>query len=300
LTAAGANSADLVGAAANSTVKIYVNDSGTDILVGTLNFSAAPTVGASPADGDEGNITIGPFVRTLDTRLSQGSGADTSALLFSQSSTGAATVINATGAAAITQSSSSFTVAATTVSSTAMTFNGNGTPSAINVANVRVSNWSSGALDSAVALDLGTVNLSNGVTQFSGAYNVTFINQNGVQFGTFSGVSISDEGLVVALFDNGETLPIYKIPLVTFANFNGLTAKTGNVYVSSDSSGVPVLRIAKSGSAGAVTAGSLENSTVDLGTEFTNMILAQRAYSATTRIITTADEMLDELVRIKR
>ena len=63
---------------------------------------------------------------------------------------------------------------------------------------------------------------------------------------------------------------------------------------------MPVLRIAKTGSAGAIEAGSLENSTVDLGTEFTNMILAQRAYSATTRIITTADEMLDELVRIKR
>ena len=237
---------------------------------------------------------------TGDTRLTQGSGADTSALLFTQSSTGAATVIDSTGAAAITQSSQSFTVPATTVSSTAMTFNGNGTPSAINVANVRVNNWSSGALDSAITLDLGTANLSDGLTQFSGAYNVTFINQNGVQFGSFSGVSISDEGLVVALFDNGETLPIYKIPLVTFANFNGLTAKTGNVYVSSDSSGVPVLRVAKSGSAGAINAGSLENSTVDLGTEFTNMILAQRAYSATTRIITTADEMLDELVRIKR
>ena len=237
---------------------------------------------------------------TGDTRLTQGSGADTSALLFTQSSTGAATVINSTGAAAIIQSSQSFTVPATTVSSTAMIFNGNGTPGAINAANVRVNNWSSGALDSAITLDLGTANLSDGLTQFSGAYNVTFINQNGVQFGTFSGVSISDEGLVVALFDNGETLPIYKIPLVTFANFNGLTAKTGNVYVSSDTSGVPVLRIAKSGSAGAVTSGSLENSTVDLGTEFTNMIIAQRAYSATARIITTVDEMLEELVRIKR
>ena len=237
---------------------------------------------------------------TGDTRLTQGTGADTSTLLFTQSSTGAATVINSTGAAAITQSSNSFTVPATTVSGAAMTFNGNGTPSTINIATLRVNNLSSGALDSVISLDLGTVDLSDGLTQFSGAYNITFINQNGVQFGTFSGVNISDEGLVVALFDNGETLPIYKIPLVTFANFNGLTAKTGNVYVSSDSSGVPVLRVAKTGSAGAVTSGSLENSTVDLGTEFTNMILAQRAYSATTRIITTADEMLEELIRIKR
>ena len=300
VTNAGANSDDLVGIGANSTVKIFVADGGTDILVGTLTFGTAPTVGVSPEDGDEGNITIGSFVRTNDGRFAQGTGADTSAILFTQSSTGAATVINSTGAAAISQSANSFTVAATTVSPTAMTFNGNGTPGAINVANIKVSNWASGALDSAITLDLGTVTLSDGVTQFSGAYNVTFINQNGVQFGTFSGVSISDEGLVVALFDNGETLPIYRIPLVTFANFNGLTAKTGNVYVSSDSSGVPVLRTAKSGSAGAINAGSLENSTVDLGTQFTNMILAQRAYSATTRIIITADEMLDELVRIKR
>ena len=300
VTSAGANSDDLVGIAANSTVKIFVDDSGTDILVGTLTFAAAPTVGASPEDGDEGNITIGSFVRTNDGRFAQGTGADTSALLFSQSSTGAATVINSTAAAAITQSSKTFTVPATTLTGAAMTFNGNGTPKAINVANVKVNNWSSGANNSTISFDLGTVDLSDGVTQFSGAYNVTFINQNGTQFGTFSGVSISDEGLVVALFDNGETLPIYKIPLVTFANFNGLTAKTGNVYVSSDSSGVPVLRVAKTGSAGAIAAGSLENSTVDLGTEFTNMILAQRAYSATTRIIITADEMLDELVRIKR
>ena len=299
LTAAGANSDDLVGIAANSTVKIFVNDSGTDILVGTLTFSAAPTSGGG-TDGDEGDITIGSFVRTNDGRFAQGTGSDTSALLFSQTSTGAATVINSTGAAAITQSTNSFTVAATTTSGAAMTFNGNGTPKAINIANVKVNNWASGANNSTISFDLGTVDLSDGVTQFSGAYNVTFINQNGTQFGTFSGVSISDEGLVVALFDNGETLPIYKIPLVTFANFNGLTAKTGNVYVSSDSSGVPVLRVAKTGSAGAIAAGSLENSTVDLGTEFTNMILAQRAYSATTRIIITADEMLDELVRIKR
>ncbi|MCZ6814722.1 MAG: flagellar hook-basal body complex protein [Alphaproteobacteria bacterium] len=299
VTSAGVNSDDLVGISATSTVKVFVNDSGTDVLIGTLTFSAAPTSGGG-SDGDEGNITIGSFVRTNDGRLAQGTGADTSALLFTQSSTGAATVINSTGAAAITQSSNSFTVAATTTSVAALTFNGNGTPKAINIANVKVNNWASGALDSAISFDLGTVDLSDGLTQFSGAYNVTFINQNGTQFGTFSGVSISDEGLVVALFDNGETLPIYKIPLVTFANFNGLTAKTGNVYVSSDSSGVPVLRIAKTGSAGSINAGSLENSTVDLGTEFTNMILAQRAYSATTRIITTADEMLDELVRIKR
>ncbi len=104
----------------------------------------------------------------------------------------------------------------------------------------------------------------------------------------------------MAIFDNGETLPIYQLPIATFPNVNGLLAKTGNVYIGSDSSGSPVLRFAKTGSAGAIASGALENSTVDIGTEFTNMIIAQRAYSATARVITTADEMLDDLVRIKR
>ncbi|MFN4281210.1 MAG: flagellar hook protein FlgE [Alphaproteobacteria bacterium] len=183
----------------------------------------------------------------------------------------------------------------------AIVFSGaNGAPASFNVANVNVGGWVSGAGTSNMALDLGTAGLLDGLTQFSSDYGIRFNNQNGVQFGTFSGVSIGDDGLVVALFDNGETLPIYKIPLATFANPNGMIAKTGNIFTASDTTGEPILRSAKNDGAGAIASGALENSTVDLGTEFTNMIVAQRAYSAATKIITTADEMLNELVNIKR
>jgi flagellar hook protein FlgE len=216
---------------------------------------------------------------------------------FAQTVAGAAIDVDAAGATVTP--TAPFTVAAYS-GLPAVTFNGNGTPSAFNVANLAVSGWESGASNSAITTDLGTAGLSDGLTQSSGAYSIGFINQNGVQFGSFSGVAISDEGLVVALFDNGETLPIYQIPLATFANPNGLTAKTGNIYLASDTTGTPILREAKSAGAGTIAAGALENSTVDLGTEFTNMIIAQRAYSAATKIITTADDMLDELVRIKR
>ena len=220
---------------------------------------------------------------------------------IAQSAAGAALTINAAGTTNITQAGAgAFTIPALTASTPGVTFSGIGVPTTFNVASAAISGYATGAVDSTIAINFGTVNLSDGITQFSGDYNVTFINQNGVKFGTFSGVSISEEGLVVALFDNGETLPIYKIPVVTFANLNGLTARTGNVYVGSDSSGSPVLRNAKTGGAGGIIASALENSTVDIGTEFTNMIIAQRAYSASARVITTADEMLDELVRIKR
>ena len=216
---------------------------------------------------------------------------------FAQTVAGGALAVDAAGATVTPVAP--FTVAAYT-GLPAVTFNGNGTPGAFNVSNLTVSGWESGAANSTIGVDLGTAGLSDGLTQSSGAYSIGFINQNGVQFGSFSGVAISDEGLVVALFDNGETLPIYKIPLATFANPNGLSAKTGNIYLASDTTGTPILRDAKSAGAGTIAAGSLENSTVDLGTEFTNMIIAQRAYSAATKIITTADDMLNELVQIKR
>ena len=138
------------------------------------------------------------------------------------------------------------------------------------------------------------------LTQFSGQYLVSLIEQDGVQFGSFTNVQIDESGIVTAVFDNGRTLPIFQLPLATFANANGLLTRSGNVFVETTQSGQFFLRAANSGGAGQIESGALEASTVDLATEFTDMIITQRAYSASAKIITTADEMLDELVRIKR
>jgi flagellar hook protein FlgE len=181
-----------------------------------------------------------------------------------------------------------------------VTFDGNGKPSAFNIASLTIAGWNTGASDSSIALDFGAVGSTDGLTQFSTDYSVNKISQNGVQFGSFSGVSISETGVVSANFDNGLSRAIYKIPLVTFANPNGLISKNGNAFLASDNSGVAVMGAPKTGGLGSIAAGSLETSTVDLGTEFTNMIVAQRAYSANTKIITTVDDMLNELVQIKR
>ena len=194
-------------------------------------------------------------------------------------------------------SSAAFTLAA---ASPAVTFAGDGTPATFNVASLSVAGWSTGAQDSSVTLDLGSVGSTDGLTQFSSDYTVNQVDQNGVQFGAFSGVSISEQGIVSANFDNGLSRAIYKIPLVSFTNPNGLISKNGNAFLASDNSGVPVMGGAKTGGLGSISSGALESSTVDLGTEFTNMIVAQRAYSANTKIITTVDDMLNELVQIKR
>ncbi len=185
-----------------------------------------------------------------------------------------------------------------------VTFNSDGTPNTFDGAStppdLALGTWNSGAADSIITMDLGTQAKADGLTQFSGAYSVAFVNQDGVQFGNFFGVKIDDKGIVTALFDNGETRKIYKIPIATFPNPNGLDAKTGTIYGESDASGNHFLRNAGEGIAGKLVASSLEASTSDIAGEFTNLIITQRAYSANTRIITTADEMLDELIRIKR
>ncbi|MEK7245143.1 MAG: flagellar hook-basal body complex protein, partial [Pseudomonadota bacterium] len=190
----------------------------------------------------------------------------------------------------------------------ALVFNSSGLLSAVNVAELEVLGYANGAanMDDAasnspqITLDFGTVGEANGMTQFGAAFTPVFITQNGSQFGTFAGVTVSENGLVTALFDNGETRPVYQIPLATFTNVNGLETRTGNAWNQTQFSGDYTLRVAGGGAAGAVVQSTLEQSTVDIGEEFTNMIVVQRAYASAAKIISTADAMLEQLLQVKR
>ncbi|MBI2239737.1 MAG: flagellar hook-basal body complex protein [Magnetospirillum gryphiswaldense] len=200
-----------------------------------------------------------------------------------------------------------FTVSAVNISGNvaedAIEFNGDGTPKEINVAYMDI-DWANGSNDmtgsDSVGFFLGNLDIRDGMTQLDGDYQLSYWSQNGAKFGNFAGVSIGSDGVVTALFDNGVTRPVFQVPVATFVNPNGMQSLSGNVFIATDYSGEPTLRTAGSAGAGQVNASSLEASTVDIGEEFTTMIVTQRAYSAAAKIITTADEMLDELVRIKR
>lgn len=152
----------------------------------------------------------------------------------------------------------------------------------------------------ALEINMGTVNQRDGVTQNAGTSTINSFSQDGQEFGSLTGVTVNENGIVTALFDNGATRQLYQVPITTFNNPNGLSQKTGNVFTETDSSGTAVAHVANTGGAGIVSPSSLEASTVDLAGEFTDMITTQRAYSANTKIISTADEMLDELIRTKR
>ena len=182
-----------------------------------------------------------------------------------------------------------------------ITFNGDGTlATPATWPNIQINAWTTGASNSTIALNLGTQNQADGLTQYASEYATYFINQNGIRFGEFNEVSIDENGLVSALFDNGQTTPIFQVPIATFNNINGLEGVTGNVFRETDRSGAVLLNTAGSGPAGTIAPSSLEASTVDIANEFTSMIVTQQAYSASARIITTADQMLQEVLQIAR
>jgi flagellar hook protein FlgE len=169
--------------------------------------------------------------------------------------------------------------------------------------------WTNGSDTSEFTLDFGTIGLGNGITQFAAGsdangnlveYTTHFINQNGAQAGTMVNYAFTEEGFLQVEFANGVKRPVYKLAIATFEAPDEMENHTGNVYRQTRESGDYLLREPGLNGAGNVVASALEGSNVDLGEEFTNMIVTQRAYSANTKTITTTDEMLDELIRIKR
>lgn len=160
--------------------------------------------------------------------------------------------------------------------------------------------WNNGAADSLITFDFGTDGDVDGFTQFDSASTLISSNVNGAVFGNVTGVAIGKDGFVTALFDNGLSRRVFKLPLATFQNPDGLARRQGNAYSVSDRSGNFSMVEPGTGGGGSIAPSTLESSTVDLAKEFTELIITQRAFSANTRTITTADEMLDELVRIKR
>ncbi|RAK60470.1 transposase [Phenylobacterium hankyongense] len=143
-----------------------------------------------------------------------------------------------------------------------------------------------------------TLDLSK-FTQYSQASTVNSINSDGAGVGNVVGVQVSDTGIVSAIFDNSQVRQIAKIALATFPNADGLQSVSGNAYRATLAAGQLVIKQPGLG-AGAISPSSLEASTVDLSSEFTGLISTQKAYSASSKIITTADQMLQELISIIR
>ncbi len=152
-----------------------------------------------------------------------------------------------------------------------------------------------------ISLNLGTYGQSAGVTQYSGTdFTLRGISQNGVPPGSFSGVAMTQAGDVLVNYDNGQSRTIARVPIVTFNDPNSLQRQDGQAFTSTLASGDPLTQDARTNGAGGIVTSSVENSNVDIASEFTKLIVAQRAYSANTKMVTTADELLQQTLDMKR
>ena len=186
-----------------------------------------------------------------------------------------------------------------TISQGLINFNGDGTLNALpdNNGNKDINlsqiDWGNGSNPQNIDLDIERF------SQFSGNFDVIGSDQNGAELGLRTGVEITRDGYVVARFSNGASANLYKLPLVTFANPNGMTEVSGTAYSKNDASGEENLREAGEGGAGFLEASTIESSNVDLADEFAKLIVGQRAFSANTKVITTVDQMTQDLLQLR-
>ncbi|MBI5635213.1 MAG: flagellar hook protein FlgE [Nitrospirae bacterium] len=140
----------------------------------------------------------------------------------------------------------------------------------------------------------------DGTTQFASDFAVTKLSQDGYASGSLKNVVIDASGIMTGIFTNGQSRAIGQVALAKFVAPEGLVKLGRNLYGESHDSGQPIIGAASTGGMGRVLSNSLELSNVDLAAEFVNMITSQRSFQANSRVITTSDELLQELVNLKR
>jgi flagellar hook protein FlgE len=164
------------------------------------------------------------------------------------------------------------------------------TGSAITVPNVTVGGQTLGNI---------TINVgSGGLTQYAstgGAATINTISQNGYAAGQLQSVAISNSGLVIGTFSNGQNLDLASVTLSHFNGTNYLKSLDGGAYAVTDQSGPAIV-----GASGKISGSSLEGSNTDIADEFTKLIVTQQAYSANTKVITTANSMVQDLLNVLR
>jgi flagellar hook protein FlgE len=148
-----------------------------------------------------------------------------------------------------------------------------------------------------VTVNLGELGATNGVTQFSSStFTLRGLSQDGVPPGSFTSISTETSGNVYANYDNGQTRLIARVPIATFGDADALQSQNGCAYTVTNASGNPSLQDAGTNGAGSLVTSSVESSNVDIASEFSHLIVAQQAYSANAKVVTTADRLMQTTI----
>ncbi len=163
--------------------------------------------------------------------------------------------------------------------------------------------------DKNIKLDFGSVynssssswvNDSLSTAQYSALSTTIFQSANGYGAGDIQSVTVGTDGVITGKYSNGQVIPLYRVALAKFHNDQGLSKEGGNLFKETLLSGNPVTNIPGTSGLGTILPNSLEQSNVDIATEFVKMITTQRGFQANSKIITVTDQMLAELINLKR
>jgi flagellar hook protein FlgE len=178
-------------------------------------------------------------------------------------------------------------------SSGTLTFSGTGILTGGGAGSLALT-FTNGAAAQTAAVDFASV------TQLAQSSAIDLSSQDGLPPGDLNGFAISSTGVITGTYSNGLTQTIGQVAVAQFANPGGLSRLGGNAFSVSASSGQAVIGEPGANGRGAISSGALEMSNVDMAQQFTNMIMAQRGFQANSRVITTSDEMLQDLIQMKR
>jgi flagellar hook protein FlgE len=159
-------------------------------------------------------------------------------------------------------------------------------------------NWSAivGAEPNIINVKYGDIGSADGISQVSGSYSIREKEADGWSTGQLNGISVDSDGYIVAAFTNSRTRKIFKLAIADFANRNGLTPLTGNVFAASKDSGPVNLKEAGQDGVGTILSQYLEGSNVDTADQLTKLILAQRQYQASAKVISVVDKLQEDLL----
>jgi len=191
------------------------------------------------------------------------------------------------------------------IGSGTMGFNTSGALDTLTAGVPATADFLNAAPGQAIAFDFGSTVAGggtglDGLTQFAAKSNTQQQSQDGYASGDFSGVTVTSQGVVEGIYTNGQKIPISQLGIAKFTSNDGLSRANAGLWMQTRESGEPALGSANSGGRGAISGGALESSNVDLAEEFVELITHQRAFAANSRTITTADEMLQETLQLKR
>jgi flagellar hook protein FlgE len=181
-----------------------------------------------------------------------------------------------------------------------MTFNSSGDLTAPTgaIPGIAIAGLADGASNMTLSWNLAGSGGSSAVTQQAGTSATSATSQNGFATGSLTGYSILPDGTVQGQFTNNQTLALGQVAVASFANNEGLTQTGNSDYQASFASGAAVIGLASTGGRGSITGGAVEGSNVNLSTEFANMIVAQQAYEANAKVLTTLDQVSQATLQV--